>query len=153
MLLTVGKCFLWFESQLLTKWVNQNLVVKQPSKNHSSNGVDLVVITSGMFCYLRPLYFVKRCNYIRWIKCHTEASFLFMSVVLLPAMFCILYWCPINTSTKKKSRPNKVTVADVQAARGGTLGKCSDGTAPIKVWRWSHGTEMYGYLTVGFSRS
>ena len=53
--------------------------------------------------YLRPLSFVNRCNYIYRIKCHTEASFLFMSVVLLPGMFCILYWCPTNTSTKKKS--------------------------------------------------
>ncbi len=34
--------------QLGAKYVNQNLVVKLPRKNHSVNGLDLVVITSGM---------------------------------------------------------------------------------------------------------
>lgn len=99
---------------------------------------------------LRPLSFVKRCNYIHRIKINYVSYWSIISLhVCCLNMFCILYWCPTNTSTKK-NLPNKVTVADVQAARGGTLGKCSDGTAPTKVWRWSHGTEMYGYLTVGF---
>ena len=90
---------------------------------------------------LRPLSFVKRCNYIHRIKINYVSYWSIISLhVCCLNMFCILYWCPTNTSTKKISQTKSplqmcklpVAVHWVSARMAQHQQRCEDGAMALR---------------------